>query len=164
MLETVRGEQRHILVDEFQDINRATGVLIRLLAGPAQHVWAVGDPNQAIYRFRGASPANIAAFQVEYPAATIVTLRRNYRLTPAIVAAANRFAATELPAPVEAAPETALVATRDDAGEAVHLFTAPDLAAELAGIAGEIQHLPHANGVACGITRHSAARERWCSA
>src|SRR5207253_2917760 len=50
---------QRILVDEFQDINRASGVLLRLLAGNERRVWVVGDANQAIYAFRGASPANI---------------------------------------------------------------------------------------------------------
>src|SRR5258707_13637865 len=53
---------QHILVDEFQDINRASGVLLRLLAGEQRNVWVVGDANQAIYGFRRASPANIATF------------------------------------------------------------------------------------------------------
>ena len=53
---------QHILVDEFQDMNRASGVLLRILAGEARRAWVVGDANQAIYGFRGASPANISQF------------------------------------------------------------------------------------------------------
>ena len=60
-----------MLVDEFQDINRAMGVLLRTLAGEAGALWAVGDPDQAIYRFRGASPANLARFTEEYAHAEV---------------------------------------------------------------------------------------------
>src|SRR6266568_904914 len=58
----LQQKYQHILVDEFQDMNRASGVLLRDLAGDTRHVWVVGDANQAIYGFRGASPANIANF------------------------------------------------------------------------------------------------------
>ena len=70
--EVLHEQQRryqHILVDEFQDINRASGVLLRSLAGEERCVWVVGDANQAIYGFRGASPANIANFERDYPGA-----------------------------------------------------------------------------------------------
>src|SRR5713226_6991415 len=81
----------HILVDEFQDINRASGVLLRLLAGDEQRVWVVGDANQAIYGFRGASSANIANFKDDYADATILPLSRNYRSRPDIVHLAESF-------------------------------------------------------------------------
>src|SRR6266700_1206235 len=82
---------QHILVDEFQDMNRASGVLLRLLAGEQRQVWVVGDVNQAIYSFRGASPANIANFQEDYPGAAVLPLNRNYRSRPDIVNLADAF-------------------------------------------------------------------------
>src|SRR5207245_7609549 len=82
---------RQILVDEFQDINRASGVLLRLLASEQKNVWVVGDANQAIYGFRGASPANIANFKDDYPDAVILPLSRNYRSRPDIVSLAHAF-------------------------------------------------------------------------
>src|SRR5436305_2856732 len=91
----VRDEQQerfsHILVDEFQDINRASGVLLRLLAGEERRVWVVGDANQAIYSFRGASPANISNFREDYPDAVILPLSRNYRSRPDIVNISEAF-------------------------------------------------------------------------
>ena len=81
----------HILVDEFQDINRASGILLRLLAGERKQIWVVGDANQAIYGFRGASPANIANFREDYPDAVILPLSRNYRSRPDIVHLADTF-------------------------------------------------------------------------
>lgn len=141
---SVRDRYQHLLVDEFQDINRANGVLLRHLAGPAGAIWAVGDANQAIYRFRGASPANIAAFDADYPQARVVALDQNYRSRPAIVAAANRFAGTELHS------EVALQATRPSSDTAaVRAIVAPDSAGEIAAIAGEIQR-SHAAGAAWG--------------
>src|SRR5207237_9189999 len=88
----------HILVDEFQDINRASGVLLRLLAGNERPVWVVGDANQAIYAFRGASPANIANFQADYPGAIVLPLSCNYRSRPDIVDLAESFRRPQLEA------------------------------------------------------------------
>src|SRR5437660_11398038 len=87
----LQQKHQHILVDEFQDINRASGVLLRLLASEQKNVWVVGDANQAIYGFRGASPANIADFRQDYPTAVILPLNRNYRSRPDIVNLADRF-------------------------------------------------------------------------
>lgn len=122
-----------VLVDEFQDINRANGVLLRHLAGPAGNIWAVGDSNQAIYRFRGASPANIANFATDYPGAHVVALDHNYRSRPAIVAAANRFATSVL-----SADSVLLQPTRSATPDQIHLRVAPDGAAEVASIAADI--------------------------
>lgn len=82
---------QHILVDEFQDINRASGVLLRLLAGEQKRVWVVGDANQSIYGFRGASPANISQFHLDYPGAAVLPLNCNYRSRPDIVQLADTF-------------------------------------------------------------------------
>src|SRR5207237_9537088 len=91
-------QYQHILVDEFQDINRASGVLLRLLAGEARRVWVVGDANQAIYGFRGASPANIANFRDDYPGAIVLPLSCNYRSRPDIVDLAESFRRPQLEA------------------------------------------------------------------
>ena len=76
---------RHILVDEFQDINFASGRLLRALDRGRGVVWAVADPDQSIYRFRGASPANLERFGEDYPGYHTVHLTRNYRSNPDIV-------------------------------------------------------------------------------
>ncbi len=92
----LQQKYQHILVDEFQDINRASGVLLRELAGDTRHVWVVGDANQAIYGFRGASPANIANFCNDYAGAVVLPLSRNYRSRPDIVSFADAFRSKQL--------------------------------------------------------------------
>lgn len=81
----LRAEFPHILVDEYQDVNRASAVLVKELAGDGKGLWLVGDLRQAIYRFRGASPANVGAFESDYPNGRRVTLDVNYRSTPRLV-------------------------------------------------------------------------------
>jgi superfamily I DNA/RNA helicase/Zn-dependent peptidase ImmA (M78 family) len=81
-----RAQWRHILVDEYQDINRAGALLVRALAGgDGTGLWAVGDLRQAIYRFRGASPANVTRFQTDFPQGKRTELTVNYRSRPALV-------------------------------------------------------------------------------
>jgi len=81
----IHAKYQYILVDEFQDINYASGQLLVLLDGGRGRVWAVGDPWQSIYRFRGASPANLADFPTTFANTTQVTLVRNYRSQQAIL-------------------------------------------------------------------------------
>ena len=76
---------RHVLVDEYQDVNRASGRLLRALVGDGKRLWVVGDSRQAIYRFRGASSANMALFNTEYDHATLERLSVNYRSTCQVV-------------------------------------------------------------------------------
>ena len=72
-------------------MNRASAVLLRELAGTEQRVWVVGDANQAIYAFRGASPANIRQFEQDFPGALVLPLSRNYRSRPDLVTIAESF-------------------------------------------------------------------------
>lgn len=76
---------RHILVDEYQDVNRASVRLVKGLAGDAKRLWAVGDARQSIYRFRGASSANMAGFKSEFPGASGGQLGISYRSTQQII-------------------------------------------------------------------------------
>jgi DNA helicase-2/ATP-dependent DNA helicase PcrA len=137
VLAEVQTEHEHVLVDEFQDINRAMGVLLQVLTAGRQSLWAVGDANQAIYRFRGASPANLAQFSAEYPGAHVHTLRRNYRSVPAVLDAAFGFARYAL----HAGDDAALEATRPASGDtpAITFAAAADETHELAGLARAIR-------------------------
>lgn len=81
----VRLRHRHILVDEYQDVNRASGRFLRAMAGDGARLWVVGDARQSIYRFRGASSSNMTAFATEYPDANANQLAVNYRSTDEIV-------------------------------------------------------------------------------
>jgi len=85
--EAIRESYQHILVDELQDINFACGQLVKAVDGGRQVVWAVADPRQSIYGFRGAALSNLARFEDDYPQARFVTLDANYRSVQAIVAA-----------------------------------------------------------------------------
>jgi DNA helicase II / ATP-dependent DNA helicase PcrA len=77
--ERVARRFRHVLVDEYQDTNFAQGRLLRLLVEEHRNVTVVGDDDQAIYRFRGASRKNLLDFDREFPDAVVVRLVRNYR-------------------------------------------------------------------------------------
>src|SRR3984893_3219061 len=87
-LEKWRDRFRHVLVDEYQDTNRAQYVLVNLLAHEHRNVVVVGDDDQSIYRFRGADVRNILDFRKDYPDAHVVRLEQNYRSSQAILDAA----------------------------------------------------------------------------
>ncbi|MGD0446713.1 MAG: ATP-dependent helicase [Edaphobacter sp.] len=76
---------RHVLVDEYQDVNRASGRLLKAVAGDGKRLWVVGDSRQAIYRFRGASSANMALFNSEYEGVAVDRLSINYRSTSQVI-------------------------------------------------------------------------------
>jgi len=78
----------HLLVDEFQDTNTAQYELLRLLARPEPDLFVVGDPDQSIYRWRGADYRNVQRFEKDYPQARIILLEQNYRSTQNILDAA----------------------------------------------------------------------------
>ena len=87
--EAVQEAARHVLVDEFQDTNHAQAELLYLVAGRADSLMVVGDDDQGIYRFRGASSKNITDFRRRFPAAADLRLERNHRSTQAILDAAS---------------------------------------------------------------------------
>ncbi|HEX2909859.1 MAG TPA: UvrD-helicase domain-containing protein [Chloroflexia bacterium] len=87
------GERyQHILVDEFQDVNYASGRFIEELSGDGSGLWVVGDLRQSIYRFRGASPKNLTLLKDRFENLNIITLKRNYRSRPAILKTFSTFA------------------------------------------------------------------------
>jgi DNA helicase-2/ATP-dependent DNA helicase PcrA len=87
----VRGRFRYILVDEFQDTNRAQAELVELIAGPGRNITVVGDDDQSIYRFRGAAMSNIVEFEERPRRPRLVVLRRNYRSREGILSASRRL-------------------------------------------------------------------------
>jgi DNA helicase-2/ATP-dependent DNA helicase PcrA len=80
---------QHLLIDEYQDTNRAQYALIKALAGKRGNIMAVGDEDQSIYKFRGADINNILNFEHDFPGAQIVKLEQNYRSTGNILDAAT---------------------------------------------------------------------------
>jgi DNA helicase-2/ATP-dependent DNA helicase PcrA len=91
----LRSRFRHVLVDEYQDTNHAQYILVKELVGtesegmPPAELCVVGDADQSIYGFRGATIRNILQFELDYPNATTVLLEQNYRSTQNILNAAN---------------------------------------------------------------------------
>lgn len=90
------GDLRHLLVDEYQDVNPLQERLIRLLHARGSALFVVGDDDQAIFAWRGADVGNILSFGTRYPESVAHTLPHNFRSTPAIVQTADSFAAAEL--------------------------------------------------------------------
>jgi DNA helicase-2/ATP-dependent DNA helicase PcrA len=87
---------RHLMVDEYQDVNPAQEVLISELHRLSDTLFVVGDDDQSIYGWRGADVTNILNFQQRYPNCSVNTLSTNYRSTQAIVETSDRFVAAEL--------------------------------------------------------------------
>ena len=114
-----------ILVDEYQDTNRAQYQFIKLLGGAHSNVVVVGDDDQSIYGWRGADIRNILDFEREFPAARVVRLEENYRSTPNILEVANAAISANvgrkgktLRATRPAGERVTVVATLDDRDEA----------------------------------------------
>jgi DNA helicase-2/ATP-dependent DNA helicase PcrA len=91
--ERVHARFRHVLVDEFQDVNRAQRALLDQLAGPERNVTVVGDDDQAIYRFRGASTKNLQDFARAHSDAGLVRLERSFRCPQRVLDAAHAVVA-----------------------------------------------------------------------
>jgi DNA helicase-2/ATP-dependent DNA helicase PcrA len=108
---------QHLLIDEYQDTNRAQYVLVKLLAGKHGNIVAVGDEDQSIYRFRGADINNILNFERDFPGARIIKLEQNYRSTGNILDAATGVVSNNV------ARKGKTLFTQGDAGDPVRIVT-----------------------------------------
>jgi len=130
---SLHGQYQHILVDELQDLNRANLELIQLLDGGRGRLWAVGDPRQSIYDFRGAVPAIMDQLLGQYPGLRVLSLSGSQRSPQAILDAAHAVLGTDR--------DPRLVAVRPTRriGRAVVEMVAPDERVEVAALARDIR-------------------------
>ena len=132
---------RHILVDEYQDTNHAQYVLIRELVGsgadgvPPAELCVVGDADQSIYAFRGATIRNIEEFERDFPEAKTVVLEQNYRSTQTILDAANRVISRN------ASRRPKRLWTESGPGEPISVYVADDEHDEARFVAEEVDEL-----------------------
>jgi DNA helicase-2/ATP-dependent DNA helicase PcrA len=135
----VRAKYDAILVDEFQDVNRACGVLLKEIAGAGRGLWTVGDLRQSIYRWRGASPTNIELFGVDFPEAETISLEANYRSRTGIVSLFSEFARMMKTSREEVFNSwEAIRGAGTDGSAAVRFEISDSLVTEAANIAGHI--------------------------
>ena len=130
--EHYRRQFRYVMVDEYQDTNHAQYRLTGLLADGYRNICVVGDDDQSIYRFRGATIENILSFETRYPDAAVIRLEQNYRSTQNILDAANAVIANN------SQRKGKNLWTANGAGEKIMLETTEDETAEAAFIAEKI--------------------------
>lgn len=145
--DALRARHEHVLVDEYQDVNRASVRLLKAIVGDGRNLWVVGDARQSIYRFRGASATNIARFANDFPGAQAALLGANYRSDERIVNVFTEFA-RGMRASSGALP-LKLTADRGTKGDQVELHVADSADDEISALAASITAL-HAQGVRYG--------------
>ena len=123
---------RYVLVDEYQDTNHMQYLLTSLLAGGYENICVVGDDDQSIYRFRGATIENILNFEKQYRGSRVIRLEQNYRSTQSILNAANAVIAHNI------GRKGKRLWTSNDAGEPITVYEASDESAEASYVAGQI--------------------------
>ncbi|MCU1431182.1 MAG: ATP-dependent helicase UvrD2 [Actinotalea sp.] len=137
--ETVRGQYRHFVVDEYQDVSPAQQYLLDQWLGGRHELCVVGDPSQTIYSFTGATPHHLLTFAEKHPGASVVRLVRDYRSTPQVVDLANRLL-TRAPGQRRVAGALELVAQRPS-GPPVGYTVYDDDDSEAAGVAERVGRL-----------------------
>jgi len=144
VLDSYRTRFKHVLVDEFQDTNRAQNEIVLMLAAEHHNVCVVGDSDQSIFGWRGADIRNIVEFEEAFPDAAVIPLEQNYRSTKTILDAANAVIANN----------TARVPkelwTEGEAGGPIVRYRAEDEYDEAAWVATEIGRLHEFEGMDYG--------------
>ncbi|MDR0346947.1 MAG: UvrD-helicase domain-containing protein [Coriobacteriales bacterium] len=139
LLSAYQNRFRYLLIDEYQDTNRAQYAITQLLAKAHRNVMVVGDDDQSIYSWRGADIRNILEFERDYPEATVIKLEQNYRSTQTILEAANAVVANN------AQRKPKRLFTKAGKGEPIALYQASDERDEGRWIASEVEKL-HKDG------------------
>ncbi|MFV9671814.1 MAG: DNA helicase PcrA [Acidimicrobiia bacterium] len=135
VLESWQQKFHYLMVDEYQDTNRAQYMLVKMLAAKHRNVFVVGDSDQSVYAFRGADMRNILDFEKDYDDASVILLEQNYRSTQTILDAANAVISNN----DNRKPKR--LWTDEGAGESIVTHEAQDEQAEAAFIAGWIRDL-----------------------
>lgn len=132
VLELYQKQFKYVMVDEYQDTSHAQYILVSLLTGGYNNICVVGDDDQSIYRFRGATIENILSFENQYKNARVIRLEQNYRSTQNILDAANAVIANNKNR------KGKNLWTQAGSGEKIIFNTLEDEAAEASFIAQEI--------------------------
>jgi DNA helicase-2/ATP-dependent DNA helicase PcrA len=140
VLQQYQERFQHVLVDEFQDTNGAQATLARLLAAKWRNIFVVGDADQGIYAFRGATIKNLLDFERDWPDAHVITLDENYRSTQNILSAANAIIENN----VMRRPKS--LWTQSTAGDLITRYHAQNEHDESLWVAGEIERLSSEGG------------------
>jgi superfamily I DNA/RNA helicase len=128
---------QHVMVDEYQDVNRASALFVKELSRHARTLWVVGDANQAIYAFMGASSRNLEGFRDDYPAARVLPLELNHRSSREIV---DLFTAVARDNPA-GRPVVALRSERGPAGHGPLVSVANNFDEQMDSLARRIREL-----------------------
>lgn len=140
ILEKYQRRFQYVMVDEYQDTNYAQYLWANLLAGRHHNIFAVGDPDQSIYSWRGAEPGNVKKFLKDYPDTKLVKLEMNYRSSKQILEAANAVISNN------ANREEKNLYTENEAGDKIIYFCAGDSFQEAQFVANTIADLVDREG------------------
>ena len=136
VLESLQQKFQYVLVDEYQDTNKAQYLIAKLLAAKHKNINAVGDASQSIYRWRGADYRNLEYLQKDFPDITTIKLEQNYRSTQTILDAATNVIQKNTSHPVLA------LWTEQGTGDPITLFEAADQTDEAAYITNRLRLTP----------------------
>jgi DNA helicase-2/ATP-dependent DNA helicase PcrA len=146
---------RYLLVDEYQDTNQLQFGLIRLLTEKQQNICVVGDPDQSIYRWRGADIKNILKFEEHFPSAKVIRLEENYRSTQNILDLAHGVIKHNVERKEKA------LWTQNPAGEKIRYFQALDAESEARFVSGKImEHLSVDSNVRAAVLYRTNSQSR----
>jgi DNA helicase-2/ATP-dependent DNA helicase PcrA len=153
--ERYNNQFRYLLVDEYQDTNSLQFSLIRLLTEKQQNICVVGDPDQSIYRWRGADITNILKFEEHFPSAKVIRLEENYRSTQNILDVASGLIRHNLQRKEKA------LWTQNDAGEKIRYYQALDAESEARFVTGKIQeHLRGDRNIRAAVLYRTNSQSR----
>ena len=143
--DALRARHKHVLVDEYQDVNRSSVRLLKALVGDGRNLWVVGDARQSIYRFRGASATNTAQFTLDFPGAQVAQLGVNYRSGQEVINVFTAFSA-KMQASTGSLP-LHLKSSRGATGTKPEFRVAGSTEDEISAVAAAIKH-QHETGTA----------------